>query len=39
VIGNAISEAAFAVLVIVTYHDLRVAQEGVDTEEIAAVFE
>jgi hypothetical protein len=39
VIGNAISEAFFAVLVIATYHDLRVAQEGVDTEEIAAVFE
>jgi branched-subunit amino acid transport protein AzlD len=39
VIGNAISEAVFAVLVIATYHDLRVAQEGIDTEEIAAVFE
>jgi hypothetical protein len=38
-IGNAISEAVFAVVVIATYHDLRVAQEGVDTEEIAAVFE
>jgi hypothetical protein len=25
--------------VIMTYHDLRVAKEGVDTEQIAAVFE
>jgi uncharacterized membrane protein len=31
--------AFFAVMVVVTYHDLRVAKEGVDTEQIAAVFE
>jgi hypothetical protein len=31
--------AAGAVLVIATYHDLRVAKEGVDTAQIAAVFE
>jgi hypothetical protein len=29
----------YAILVAVTYHDLRVAKEGVDTEQIAAVFE
>jgi hypothetical protein len=39
VIGNAIWEAIFAVLVIATYHDLRVARDGVDVEQIAAVFE
>jgi hypothetical protein len=39
VVGNAIWEAIFAVLVIATYHDLRVAQEGVDTAEVAAVFD
>jgi hypothetical protein len=31
--------AFYAVLVTVVYHDLRVAKEGVDTEQIAAVFE
>ena len=31
--------AAYAVLVIAVYHDLRVAKEGVDTAQIAAVFE
>jgi hypothetical protein len=31
--------AFYAVIVVVTYHDLRVAKEGVDTEQIAAVFE
>jgi hypothetical protein len=31
--------AFYAVMVVVTYHDLRVAKEGVDTEQIAAVFE
>jgi hypothetical protein len=31
--------AVGAVLVIATYHDLRVAKEGVDTAQIAAVFE
>jgi hypothetical protein len=29
----------FSVFVAVTYHDLRVAKEGVDTEQIASVFE
>jgi hypothetical protein len=38
-IWNATWEAFYAVLVIATYHDLRVAKEGVDTEQIAAVFE
>jgi hypothetical protein len=28
-----------AILAVVTYHDLRVAKEGVDTDQIAAVFE
>jgi hypothetical protein len=31
--------AFLAVVIVVTYHDLRVAKEGVDTEQIAAVFE
>jgi hypothetical protein len=31
--------AFYAILVAVTYHDLRVAKEGVDTNHIAAVFE
>jgi hypothetical protein len=39
VIWDAIWGAADAVLVIATYHDLRVAKEGADTEQIAAVFE
>jgi hypothetical protein len=38
-VWNAIWTAYFAVVVVVTYHDLRVAKEGVDTEQIAAVFE
>ena len=36
---NAIWTAFFAILIVVTYHDLRVAKEGVDTDQIAAVFE
>jgi hypothetical protein len=36
---NAIVDAGYAMLVITTYHDLRVAKEGVDTAQIAAVFE
>jgi hypothetical protein len=39
VIGDAIWNAALAAVVIATYHDLRVAKEGVDTAELAAVFE
>jgi hypothetical protein len=38
-IWNGIWGAFFAILAVVTYHDLRVAREGVDTEQIAAVFE
>jgi hypothetical protein len=38
-IWDAIWTAFFAVVMVVTYHDLRVAREGVDTEQIAAVFE
>jgi hypothetical protein len=38
-IWTAIWPAFYAILVAVTYHDLRVAKEGVDTEQIAAVFE
>jgi hypothetical protein len=39
VIADAIWGPVEAVLVIATYHDLRVAKEGVDTAQIAAVFE
>ena len=38
-IWNAIWTAFLSIVVVVTYHDLRVAKEGVDTEQIAAVFE
>ena len=38
-IWNALYGAFDAILVVVTYHDLRVAKEGVDTDHIAAVFE
>lgn len=34
-----IFSALYAVLIAVMYHDLRVAKEGVDTEQIAAVFD
>jgi hypothetical protein len=39
VIWNGIWNAFYAILAVVTYHDLRVAKEGVDIEQIAAVFE
>jgi hypothetical protein len=39
VILDAIWGAGYAALVIATYHDLRVTKEGVDTVQIAAVFE
>jgi hypothetical protein len=39
VIWESIWAAFFAILVVVTYHDLRVAKEGVGTEQIASVFE
>jgi hypothetical protein len=38
-IWNALWAAFFAVVNVVAYHDLRVAKEGVDTAQIAAVFE
>ena len=38
-IWNALSAAFSAVLGVVTYHDLRVAKEGIDTDRLAAVFE
>jgi hypothetical protein len=36
---SAVWTAFFAIVVVVTYHDLRVAKEGVDTDQIATVFE
>jgi hypothetical protein len=38
-IWNAVWSAFYAITIVVTYHDLRVAKEGIDTEQIAAVFE
>ncbi len=38
-VWSAIWTAFYAIVIAVTYHDLRVAKEGVDTEQIAAVFE
>jgi hypothetical protein len=38
-IWNGAWEAFYAICAVVTYHDLRVAREGVDTAQIAAVFE
>jgi uncharacterized membrane protein len=38
-IWNAIWTAFFAILTVVTYHDLRVAKEGINTDQIAAVFD
>jgi hypothetical protein len=38
-IWNALFGAFFAILMGVTYHDLRIAKEGVDTDQIGAVFE
>jgi hypothetical protein len=39
VIWHAFFGAYSAILAVVIYHDLRVAKEGVDTDQIAAVFE
>jgi hypothetical protein len=39
VIWSAVYGAFSAVLAVVAYHDLRVAKEGVDTDQIAAVFD
>jgi hypothetical protein len=36
---SAVIGAYGAILGVVTYHDLRVAKEGVDTDQIAAMFE
>ncbi|MBO0759178.1 MAG: hypothetical protein J2P54_25335 [Bradyrhizobiaceae bacterium] len=36
---GALLGAFYAILVVVTYHDLRVTKEGVDTSQIAAVFD
>ena len=36
---SALIGAFSAILGVVTYHDLRVAKEGVDTDQIAAVFD
>ena len=36
---SAVIGAYSAILGVVTYHDLRVAKEGIDTDQIAAVFE
>jgi hypothetical protein len=38
-IWSAIWTAFYAIVIVVAYHDLRVAKEGIDTEQIAAVFE
>jgi MFS family permease len=38
-VWNGIWGAFYAIAVVVTYHDLRVAKEGIDIEQIAAVFE
>jgi len=39
VVWSAISGAYYATAVAVSYHDLRVAKEGVDIEQIASVFD
>jgi heme/copper-type cytochrome/quinol oxidase subunit 3 len=36
---NAVWGAFYAIAVVVAYHDLRVAKEGIDIEQIAAVFD
>jgi len=38
-IWSALWGAYYAIAVVVTYHDLRVAKEGIDIEQIAAVFD
>ena len=38
-IWNGVWGAFYAIAVVVTYHDLRVAKEGIDIEQIAAVFD
>ena len=36
---NAIGSAYLAVVIAVTYHQLRTAKEGLDSEQLAAVFD
>lgn len=38
-VWNGVWGAFYAIFVVVTYHDLRVAKEGVDVHEIASVFD
>ena len=38
-IWNGVWGAFYAIAVVVTYHDLRVAKEGINIEQIAAVFD
>ena len=38
-VWNGVWGAFYAIFVVVTYHDLRVAKEGVDVHQIAAVFD
>jgi hypothetical protein len=38
-VWNGVWGAFYAIAAVVAYHDLRVAKEGVDTEQIAAVFD
>jgi hypothetical protein len=38
-IWNALAGAFNAIMVVVAYHDLRVAKEGIDTDQIASVFD
>ncbi len=38
-VWGAIWTSFLAILIVVTYHDLRVVKEGIDTDQIAAVFE
>jgi uncharacterized membrane protein len=39
VLWNGVAGAFYAISVVVTYHDLRAAKEGVDIDQIAAVFD
>jgi hypothetical protein len=36
---NGVWGAFFAIFVVVTYYELRVAKEGIDIEQIASVFD
>ena len=38
-IWNGVWGAFYAIAVVVTYHDLRVAKEGINIEQIASVFD